>query len=1101
MVGKGKRKGEKSVRLGLLSPLTGLVKMYGAEISRAGRIACQEVNEGGGVLGRPLELIIEDDGSLPESAVTAASTLVRRHHCVALIGNLLSNSRIAVAYRVAEPLKIPYLNFSFYEGSILSRYFFHFAALPNQQIDQMIPYMLHKYGPRMFFAGNNYEWPRGSIDAAKQALLRADGEIVGEEYCSIGASDEDIERLLDHVAQAAPDVFVPYFAGADQVHLLTRFTERGLKENIAVVMGHYDEMMASKLPPAVRNGFYSSNTYFMTVDSPENKDYLKRLEALPEVTGVWPQGNGVLTNFGEGVYLCVKAFAQAANAAGSLDPEALVEVLETISLKGPQGEVRMDPVTHHAAVNTYLARCRTDGAFPVIRNFGLIEPVIPERYSHQRISHQATLEEDIRLQARMMEQMSEGVLLFNPNDQSILYANGGGERLFGCSKGRMLGKHLAQLIAPADLAPEERARRIAGVLATHGAWQGELYNIGTAGVPFWCSVTITTFTHPVHGEVWMAVLRDITEVKTMQQELEQHRNQLQDLVAERTALLTQEIEARKRIGQRLKKEKEFTNAVLENIEDGIVACDGEGVLSVFNRATREFHCLPAEPIPAEAWSDHYDLFHADGVSPMQKEAIPLFRALQGEYLKDVEMVIAPKQGEKRIVLASAQPLRDEHGALLGAVASMHDVTQRKHAEVALRKAHAELEMKVRQRTCELQQSYEELSKETAERKEVESRLRQAHKMEAIGTLAGGIAHDFNNILAAILGYAEMAKDDIPEYSPAKYQIEQVLQAGYRARDLVKHILSFSRKEAQGRQPVELRLVVDEALKLLRASIPTTVTIQQHLDPASGTILADATQIHQVLMNICTNAAQAMDENGGVLTVSLDGVELDEGGMVEGLGVGSYVRLMVKDTGAGVDPQVLDRIFDPYFTTKPVGKGSGMGLAVVHGIVKSHDGVIQVESAPGNGTTFFVYFPRIAEVAQGVLADNEPLPVGSERILVVDDEASIVELTKRRLERLGYQVTTKTSSLEALEFFRSRPDGLDVVISDQAMPGLTGGDLAKEILAIRPNIPIIICSGYSSKMDAVRADSMGINAFIMKPVEYKELAETLRRVLDETAARG
>lgn len=238
---------EYPVRLGLMPPLSGVVGLYGSEITWAAQIACQEVNESGGVLGRPLELVIEDDGSLPESAVAAANTLVKTNKCVAIIGNLLSNSRIAVAYRVAEPLKIPYLNFSFYEGSILSRYFFHFAALPNQQIDQMIPYMLKEYGPRMFFAGNNYEWPRGSIDAAKRVLLLGNGEIVGEEYCSIGVSAKDIEQLLNNVAQAAPDVFVPYFAGKDQMQLLTRFTEKGLKERMAVVMGHYDEMMADWL--------------------------------------------------------------------------------------------------------------------------------------------------------------------------------------------------------------------------------------------------------------------------------------------------------------------------------------------------------------------------------------------------------------------------------------------------------------------------------------------------------------------------------------------------------------------------------------------------------------------------------------------------------------------------------------------------------------------------------------------------------------------------------------------------------------------------------------------------------------------------------------
>ena len=456
---------QKTVKLGLMPPLTGLVSIYGEEISRAGQIACQEVNENGGVLGQPLQLVIEDDGSLPESAVAAAEKLVTQHHCTAIIGNLLSNSRIAVAYRVAEPHKIPYLNFSFYEGSILSRYFFHFAALPNQQIDRMIPYMREKFGPRMFFAGNNYEWPRGSIYAAKFALKRAGGEIVGEEYCPIGVDAETIERLLDHVEAAAPDVFVPYFAGTDQVNLLTRFTERGLTKHIAVVMGHYDEMMASTLPAEVREGFYSSNTYFMSVDSAENRDYLARLAKFPGVNGIWPNGNGILTNFGEGTYICVKAFAQAANLAGSLDPEALVEALKTIALKAPQGLVQMNPVHHHARVNTYLTRCERNGTFTIIEKFGEIEPVMPERYRHQLVSQRATLEEDIRLQSRMLEQMSEGILLVGTQDGAILYTNPGAEKLFGYGQGEMVGLPITVINDPSWKNPRETAGRTRRPLA------------------------------------------------------------------------------------------------------------------------------------------------------------------------------------------------------------------------------------------------------------------------------------------------------------------------------------------------------------------------------------------------------------------------------------------------------------------------------------------------------------------------------------------------------------------------------------------------------------------------------------------------------------
>ncbi|MDH5324902.1 MAG: transporter substrate-binding protein [Gammaproteobacteria bacterium] len=519
----------KTVKLGLMPPLTGLVEIYGSEIHNAGLVACQEVNEAGGVLGKPLELLVEDDGSLPESAVKAATKLVDKQ-CSAIIGNLLSNSRIAVAYRVAEPQKTPLLNFSFYEGSILSRYFFHFAALPNQQIHKMIPYMREHFGPKMFFAGNNYEWPRGSIDAGKLALHHAKGEIVGEEYLPIGVSPADIESLLDHVEATQPDVFVPYFAGSDQVELLTRFTQRGLKEKIAVVMGHYDEMMASILSPEVREGFYSTNTYFMTVDTAENQDYLKRLEKLPHVDGIWPGGNGILTNFGEGTYVCVKAFAKAANMAGSLNPEDLVEALKHIRVAAPQGMVQMNPVHHHARVNTFLSRCDREGHFKLIEKFGLIEPHIPERYNHQRISHQATVEDDIRLQARMLEQMTEAVFLVNSDDNRVLYTNAGAERMYGYEPGEMVGMDFFKFSVL-----KQEARLMQSDLKQKGQWTGEVKNSTRRGNILWVSTSVSTFTHPIHGEVWLAIQRDITDKKQAEQELARYQNHLEHEVKVRTA--------------------------------------------------------------------------------------------------------------------------------------------------------------------------------------------------------------------------------------------------------------------------------------------------------------------------------------------------------------------------------------------------------------------------------------------------------------------------------------------------------------------------------------------------------------------------------------
>lgn len=390
-----------------------------------------------------------------------------------------------------------------------------------------------------------------------------------------------------------------------------------------------------------------------------------------------------------------------------------------------------------------------------------------------------------------------------------------------------------------------------------------------------------------------------------------------------------------------------------------------------------------------------------------------------------------------------------------------------------------------------------LKKAEEERKKIEAHLRQAHKMEAIGTLAGGIAHDFNNILAAIIGFADMAKDDIPEWNPARLQIDEVLKAGNRAKGLVKQILAFSRKKDQSRLPVKIHTLVKEAMNFLRATIPTTIDIQHDFDPQCGNILADSTQIHQVLMNLFTNASHAMEADGGTLKISLKKVHLcaDFLENENGLKPGPYVALSVEDTGAGIKREHLEKIFDPYFTTKGMGEGSGMGLSVVHGIVKNHGAMITVDSTPFKGTTFEIFFPEIENEVEEVDVGESFLPAGKEHLLLVDDDHSIINLTRRRLEKLGYQTTATTKSQDALEYFSADPQKYDLVITDQTMPIMTGERLAMILRSIRNDIPIIMCTGYSSKIDADRADSIGINAFLMKPVDRKTLAEVVRQVLD------
>ncbi len=526
------------IRLGLMPPLTGLVSIYGSEIVRAAHIACDEINERGGVLGRPLELLVEDDGSLPPTALPAALRLVDEHRCVAIIGNLLSSSRIAIATQVAEPKRIPYLNFSFYEGSISSRYFFHFAALPNQQIDKMIPFMARRHGLKMFFAGNNYEWPRGSIDAAKRALRSLGGDVVGEEYLPIGTDPAQIDDLLGKVARSGADVFVPYFAGSDQICLLTRFTELGLKSRMAVVMGHYDEMMASCLPPAVREGFYSSNTYFMSLDTPANHRVLQRLANAPGVDGIWPHGNGILTNFGEGAYLCVHAFANAAEAAGTTEAEALAEALTRVHVTGPQGFVEMDPAARHASVNTYLSRCEADGTFPIIECFGRIPPRIPERYRPSQPpsplrESQPTPEAAARLAAEVgaaQRKLGTAYQILSIADMAILATDAQGIitesnrsacQIFGYTESELTGMSIHLL-----LPPQFRQRHAAllhafvngGESERRMAERNEVMGYRRDGSLFPLEASIAKFRN---GDDWLLVvtMRDITKRKKAEREL------------------------------------------------------------------------------------------------------------------------------------------------------------------------------------------------------------------------------------------------------------------------------------------------------------------------------------------------------------------------------------------------------------------------------------------------------------------------------------------------------------------------------------------------------------------------------------------------------
>jgi PAS domain S-box-containing protein len=395
------------------------------------------------------------------------------------------------------------------------------------------------------------------------------------------------------------------------------------------------------------------------------------------------------------------------------------------------------------------------------------------------------------------------------------------------------------------------------------------------------------------------------------------------------------------------------------------------------------------------------------------------------------------------------------------------------------------------RDFEIEGIIEIISNKTAHRK-LETRLQQAEKMEVIGTLAEGIARDFNKILGAIIGYTEMANDECPEGSMIAHDIGQVLKAGKKGKELVKQIRALSGRTTADKVPLHLATIINESLKVLHMSLPTTIALVQDIDNDAGVVLADLNQIHQIFMHLCANAVNAMESNGGMLTVSLQrkahspetltSVSLSRSG--------GFVRLSVGDTGIGIAPEIRDNIFNPYFTTKEAGKGSGMGLAIVSSIVQNHDGCISCDSHPGEGTVFHITLPVIAGKAADTVAS------GQERILLIDDEEMHAEMAKSMLERLGYQVTVGTKSIDSLAAFKDRPDAFDLVITDQNMPGMTGINLSRTMLQIRPDMPIILCCESASSLFREKVTSIGIRSLVTKPFDRKELAVLIRQVLEE-----
>ncbi|MBI9084934.1 MAG: response regulator [Desulfobacterales bacterium] len=441
-----------------------------------------------------------------------------------------------------------------------------------------------------------------------------------------------------------------------------------------------------------------------------------------------------------------------------------------------------------------------------------------------------------------------------------------------------------------------------------------------------------------------------------------------------------------------------------------------------------------------------------------------------------------------------------------------EIEERQRAETALQQVNTELESRVAERTKELQDTNRQLSDEIenrkrteAEKDKLEGQLRQSQKMESIGTLAGGIAHDFNNILSPIIGYTEMAMESLAENDPTGHQLHEVLEAADRAKDLVQQILTFSRQTETQFKPLSPKSIIREALKLIRATLPAYIHIEENIQSEYSVIMGDPTHIHQVVMNLCTNAYHAIGKRGGLIEVGLERVpgKANAPSINSGAPSGAMVLLTVRDTGHGMDEETRQRIFDPYFTTKSLGDGTGMGLAVVHGIVKQSGGSISVSSEPGKGSEFVVRWPEFRHTAPKVERVDKtvpsPLPVlgKKERILVVDDEKPIVTMLAKTLERSGFRPQVFTDSRKALQAFLAAPETVQAVVTDQAMPGMTGIELAKALLMENPSLPIILCTGYSDVINRDTAKSMGIGSFLSKPVGRQDLTRLLRKLLDKT----
>jgi PAS domain S-box-containing protein len=535
---------------------------------------------------------------------------------------------------------------------------------------------------------------------------------------------------------------------------------------------------------------------------------------------------------------------------------------------------------------------------------------------------------------------------------------------------------------------------------------------------------------------------------------------LKKQVTQRTAELHKEIHERVYIEEMLRNEKERLSTTLRSIGDGVITTDTSGNIVMMNRIAEELTGYTLEACKDSTFSTVFKLKSEDGIL-ISDDAVEKVLKTGKIFEPGNHALLVSKNGSERAISETSSPIRDTKGNITGVIVVFRDMT---------------------------------------EKLKLLETIQHSSRLKSLGVLAGGIAHDFNNILGAIIGYADLSFDHIEKGSVLENNVHQIVNAGERAKLLIRQILSFSRQNNEDMQLLFLKPIIEEAIQLMTASLPSSIRIQSYLYTESFPIMADPTKIHEIIMNLITNAAYALNDKGAI-EISLEEIHLTDSlnGRTGISAPGNYSIITVKDSGHGMDNDVLSKIFEPYFTTKPVGDGSGMGLSTVFGIVSNHGGNITVESFPGKGSTFKVYLPKTRSGVPKTKEENTNARGGNERILYIDDEDALCTISKVILSNAGYFVTTFSDSTKALEAFKASPQIFDLVITDQTMPGITGYELSKEMLAIRNDVPIILCTGYSKTIDESIASYAGVKFFCMKPLRKYDLLSKVREALDNGRA--